>query len=95
VLQELRDQQKIDGEAREGGSRATETTIEGGSKTTKTDAEELCVYCLEHSIRYAFIPCGHFSCCEICANEIMATSKLCPSCTGPCSDTLKIYKSSI
>lgn len=41
--------------------------------------KELCLICLEHPRCYAFLPCGHISCCQECVKSL----DQCPLCRQP------------
>ncbi|XP_059609378.1 baculoviral IAP repeat-containing protein 8-like isoform X2 [Phlebotomus argentipes] len=49
---------------------------------------KLCKICLTEDISMAFVPCGHYIVCGICA----ATLKECPLCREAIQKTLRIYQ---
>lgn len=55
---------------------------------------QLCVICLMRRKRSAFIPCGHFVCCERCAVSVERDSApKCPVCRQQIRSSLRIYDS--
>ncbi|KEG08881.1 hypothetical protein DQ04_06261050 [Trypanosoma grayi] len=57
---------------------AAAAAVEGGNEDM-CDGEELCVVCMEARRLYAFLPCGHVSCCGECAKAL----DTCPICREP------------
>nr|CCC95544.1 unnamed protein product [Trypanosoma congolense IL3000] len=56
-----------------------ETGIVEDCALWETDPDELCVVCLASRRAYAFLPCGHVSCCERCGRALTR----CPMCRAP------------
>ncbi|XP_022992269.1 E3 ubiquitin-protein ligase SPL2 [Cucurbita maxima] len=55
---------------------------------------QLCVICLMRRKRSAFIPCGHFVCCERCAMSVERDSApKCPVCRQQIRSSVRIYDS--
>ena len=44
------------------------------------EENELCVVCWEAPRSHLFAPCGHKHACADCADQIMASNGLCPTC---------------
>jgi len=47
----------------------------------------LCKICYDRELQVAFMPCGHFICCEVCATDV----NICPNCRINIEGTRKIY----
>lgn len=69
-------------------SAAVKSTIV--TKPTVKD-EDLCVICFEREKTHAFAPCGHMCVCEMCSNQIMSITDICPICRSNSSSVLHIY----
>ncbi|XP_043707274.1 E3 ubiquitin-protein ligase SPL2-like [Telopea speciosissima] len=55
---------------------------------------ELCVICLMQRRRSAFVPCGHFVCCQGCALSVERESApKCPVCRQTIRTSIRIYNS--
>ncbi|KAH3744260.1 hypothetical protein Pelo_14345 [Pelomyxa schiedti] len=57
--------------------------------TSPVSQSDECAVCMEHERNAVFVPCAHLVCCFECASIM----KTCPTCRGPISSVLKIYKS--
>jgi hypothetical protein len=55
------------------------------------DEEKMCGICYSQPPDVALNPCGHFSFCGGCANQVFRTSKKCPLCRVNISSVLKIH----
>ncbi|XP_066303441.1 baculoviral IAP repeat-containing protein 7-B-like [Branchiostoma lanceolatum] len=44
--------------------------------------ERLCKVCMYSEACMVFMPCGHFCCCEGCADVLMYRRRKCPNCNG-------------
>mmetsp|Transcript_11213 Transcript_11213/g.21353 ORF Transcript_11213/g.21353 Transcript_11213/m.21353 type:complete len:648 (+) Transcript_11213:99-2042(+) len=53
--------------------------------------EDLCIVCMEMPNTHAFYPCGHRCVCQSHAEELMASSSLCPTCCAQAIDAIRIY----
>ena len=62
---------------------------DGDSSAISDDNE--CIVCLERGRSVAFIPCGHYRCCEVCANSIMTSTKSCPCCRRDIDEIYRIF----
>eukprot|EP00917_Polyrhabdina_sp_WS-2016_P008346 GHVP01018670.1.p1 GENE.GHVP01018670.1~~GHVP01018670.1.p1 ORF type:complete len:509 (-),score=62.92 GHVP01018670.1:884-2410(-) len=70
---------------------STACTILDGPELEFSETEQnkpMCVVCMEKPLRVAFSPCGHFSCCGICARSL----KNCPICRRQVRAKLRIYQ---
>ncbi|KJE95670.1 hypothetical protein CAOG_06096 [Capsaspora owczarzaki ATCC 30864] len=55
--------------------------------------QETCIVCMDAAIQFAFVPCGHYVCCDIngCASSLV--DKPCPLCRALVTKIQRIYKS--
>lgn len=64
----------------------------GGGSPTDGDAS-LCIVCLDTPRRVALQPCGHFSFCRSCADEVMRLGHgRCPVCRSPVKVAQEIFE---
>ena len=64
------------------------------ASSAESDAAEAetCVVCLEGSRTHAFLPCGHRSVCQRCADRVIAAKKdFCPMCREPFQSVVRIF----
>ncbi|GKT29883.1 hypothetical protein ADUPG1_014257, partial [Aduncisulcus paluster] len=45
-----------------------------------SSSHHTCAICMDKAVNIAFIPCGHATCCQRCAEKIMESSGKCPLC---------------
>ena len=50
-----------------------------------------CAICFESKRDFLFIPCGHRGFCEICADELLRTSSLCPFCRSSVTGKQRVH----
>ena len=62
---------------------------EGGTPSNQQASN--CVICLTEPMSHAFIPCGHFCACEMCAFEAFGRSGMCPICRRESDTVTQIF----
>ena len=72
-----------DADAAKSGSAELRREIE------RLRGENICKVCFEQEVRVAFLPCTHYACCSLCANNL----KECPMCRQRILGHLSIYRS--
>eukprot|EP01105_Mastigella_eilhardi_P007479 TRINITY_DN18914_c0_g1_i1.p1 TRINITY_DN18914_c0_g1~~TRINITY_DN18914_c0_g1_i1.p1 ORF type:complete len:286 (+),score=68.25 TRINITY_DN18914_c0_g1_i1:154-1011(+) len=55
--------------------------------TSIPSGEVECIVCMAAQRRVLFQPCGHFVCCEVCAQQLQA----CPTCRAAIRERLTVY----
>ncbi|OQV14459.1 hypothetical protein BV898_11301 [Hypsibius exemplaris] len=50
-----------------------------------------CIICVDTPANTAFIPCGHKTFCEPCAQQLLQGKGEFPTCRGPITAVLKLY----
>ena len=68
-------------------SESGEESLE--EKLERMQEERLCKICMDAEVSVVFLPCGHLSCCSVCANGM----KLCPMCRRPIHEKVRTYLS--
>ncbi|CAK9310591.1 unnamed protein product [Citrullus colocynthis] len=69
-------------------------TIPDDELSSNVPDGQLCVICLMRRKRSAFVPCGHFVCCEHCAASVERDSApKCPVCRQQIRTSVRIYYS--
>ncbi|OQV19706.1 hypothetical protein BV898_06247 [Hypsibius exemplaris] len=72
------------------GSNAWEgVTVVPAKPPQETVAD--CIICVDIPSNTAFIPCGHKTFCESCAEQILQGNGECPTCRGPITSVLRLY----
>jgi len=71
-------------------SSSSSSSSNVAKKEGKLEEKDTCVVCFEKKREAAIIPCGHFSCCMACIEDIKARGGLCPECRGAIVSVLKV-----
>lgn len=58
-------------------------------KLERMQEERMCKICMDAEVSVVFLPCGHLSCCEGCANGM----NLCPMCRSPIQEKVRTFLS--
>lgn len=68
-------------------SESGEESLE--EKLERMQEERMCKICMDAEVSVVFLPCGHLSCCAVCANGV----DLCPMCRAPIHEKVRTYLS--
>lgn len=68
-------------------SESGEESLE--EKLERMQEERTCKICMDAEVSVLFLPCGHLSCCALCANGM----DLCPMCRAPIQEKIRTYLS--
>lgn len=58
-------------------------------KLERMQEERMCKICMDAEVSVVFLPCGHLSCCAVCATGM----RLCPMCRTPIQVQVRAYLS--
>ncbi|OQV19710.1 hypothetical protein BV898_06251 [Hypsibius exemplaris] len=75
------------------GSNASEGVVVVAAKASLPPQEMAneCIICVDMSADTAFVPCGHKTFCEPCAQEIFQGKGECPTCRGRITAILRLF----
>ena len=68
-------------------SESGEESLE--EKLERMQEERMCKICMDAEVSVVFLPCGHLSCCAVCANGM----DFCPMCRAPIHEKVRTYLS--
>ncbi|XP_055835938.1 E3 ubiquitin-protein ligase SPL2 [Solanum dulcamara] len=79
---------------RDSASNDDDLQVSADEETGDVPDGQLCVICLMRRKRSAFVPCGHFACCQRCALSVERDlAPKCPLCRQTIRSSVRIYDS--
>ncbi|KAJ7394288.1 Iap2p [Desmophyllum pertusum] len=70
-------------------SRSSESDESLEERLERMQEERRCKICMDAELGVVFLPCGHLSCCAVCADGV----EVCPMCRTPIREKIRTYLS--